>query len=225
MNTLKIFLFDRFKTLSFLTLCIVISIFLLMMRIKLTHSFFLIFLVWNLFLAIVPYSISLYLESRINISKIKLLICSGIWLLFLPNAPYIVTDLIHLQISSSKILLLDAFVILAFAFSGLMLYYLSIIDMLKIFKNRINKRYLNFVLATLFFLSSFGVYLGRFLRYNSWEIIQNPILLFQDIFSILIYPKQHFGAWLFIAGFTVLLMLCYNIFKKLNYFKNDITKN
>lgn len=209
MNTLKIFLFNRFKTLSFLTLCIVFSIVLLMVRIKLTHSLFLIFLVWNLFLAIVPYIISLYLESKQKNSKTRLLVLSGIWLLFLPNAPYIVTDLIHLRMSSGKIIWLDILVISSSAFTGIVLYFSSIQNMLKVYKDFSNKHLKMITLSSLFLATSFGVYLGRFLRYNSWEIIQNPISLTTDILLIIFFPTEHIEAWLFTILFSIFLVVTY----------------
>jgi uncharacterized membrane protein len=60
------------------------------------------------------------------------------------------------------------------------------------------------------------VYLGRFLRYNSWEIISNPQLLISDIFDILISPFHNSEAWLFTLGFGGFLVVGYFVFKNLN---------
>ena len=130
MNTIKTLLFNRFKIISLLSISIALSIVLLMVRMKLTHSFFYLFLVWNLFLAVIPFAISTYLISFPKLKKLGLLIWFSVWLLFLPNAPYIVTDLIHLRLSDTHFIWLDILIVSSFACNGLLLFYLSILDMI-----------------------------------------------------------------------------------------------
>ncbi len=64
-------------------------------------------------------------------------------------------------------------------------------------------------------LTAFGIYMGRFLRYNSWDILQNPIVLFDDILLIIINPIGHFEAWLFTISFTIFLFIGFLLFKVL----------
>jgi uncharacterized membrane protein len=71
--------------------------------------------------------------------------------------------------------------------------------------------------VTILFLCGFGVYLGRFLRYNSWEIISNPQILIADVFNILISPFQNSEAWLFTLGFGGFLVVGYWMFNNLNH--------
>ncbi|MBF4983084.1 DUF1361 domain-containing protein, partial [Nonlabens mediterrranea] len=79
------------------------SIMLLAVRMKITHDFYMLFLVWNLFLALLPYGISLWFETSIASAFSTVIIrwftvpVFIIWLLVLPNAPYIITDLIHIR--------------------------------------------------------------------------------------------------------------------------------
>jgi len=186
-----------------------------MIRLKITHSFFYIFLVWNLFLAVIPFSISSYLKSKKYISIKKLIFGFGNWLLFLPNAPYLVTDLIHLRLSHIYIIWFDAIMILSFAICGLSLFYFSVKDMVQLLRPFLKRKYLNLLLISLCFMTSFGVYIGRFLRYNSWEIISQPLNLLNDIFEIIIFPSQHYGAWLFTFGFGFFLWLGFLMFKYL----------
>ena len=129
MYTIKQFIFNQFKLYYIITISLIFSLFLLMVRIKLNHSFFYLFLVWNLFLAMVPFGITAYLTSKTNIKKINLTLWFVIWLLFLPNAPYIITDLIHLRFGSDSYLWLDILVVTSFACNGLLLFYLSMMDM------------------------------------------------------------------------------------------------
>lgn len=218
MNNIKLFVFHRFKTLSILTISMLFSIILLMIRIKLTHSVFYLFLVWNLFLAVIPYVITTYLVSIPKLNKIWLAFWFGVWLLFLPNAPYIITDLLHLKISNTSLLWLDILIVLSFAGNGILLFFLSLNDMKHILKAYLSVNKLQYLIVILFFLNGFGVYLGRFLRYNSWEILSNPKNLFTDIFNFILKPLQHTEVWLFTLLFGLFLILGFWVF---NNFKNS----
>ena len=216
METLKILIKTRFRTLAIVTVALLFSVILLMVRMKLNKSYFFLFLIWNVFLAIIPYIITMYLNTKPNLSKIKLAFWSLVWLAFLPNAPYIVTDLIHIRLGNNSFLWLDVLVVLSFALSGLLLFFMSIIDMQKLLKSKFKKLPVETVSIVIIFLCGFGVYLGRFLRYNSWEIISQPNYLFEDIVTIIISPFQHFEAWFFTLGFGTFLMIGFWMFKNLN---------
>jgi uncharacterized membrane protein len=83
----------------FLLLNSLFCVALLLLRVYVTGSLFYGFLVWNLFLAAIPYVISTGLSNTVWMKKqsLVLVIILGIWLLFLPNAPYLITDLMHLR--------------------------------------------------------------------------------------------------------------------------------
>jgi len=209
----------RFKTLSLLTLSLSFCIALLVIRMKITQTMYFRFLIWNLFLAIVPYAITTYLVSLKKIRLIKLVVYFIIWLLFLPNAPYIITDLLHLKVSSSSMLWLDVLMISFFAINGLLLFYLSLLDFKAIVEQHLNTTTTHIIIIIVLLLTSFGMYLGRFLRYNSWEILSNINHLFTDIINILLLPKQHYNAWLFTICFGFALNIGYVVFKNI---KTDI---
>ena len=221
METVKKAIQSQFKTLSLVTVALIFSVILLMARIKLNKSFFYLFLIWNVFLAIIPFAITMYLNSKQNISTFKLIVWLIIWLAFLPNAPYIVTDLIHIKTGNNTLLWLDILVVLSFALSGLFLFYLSIIDMQNLVKSKFEKIPIVTLTFGILFLCGFGVYLGRFLRYNSWEIISNPQVLISDVFNILISPFQHYEAWLFTIGFGTFLAVGFWLFRNLNTLENQ----
>jgi len=128
MDRIKHLFFNRFKTFFLISISMLLSIVLLMIRMKLTHSFFYLFLVWNLFLAVIPFAITNYLVSLPKLNKIGFALWFCVWLLFLPNAPYIVTDLMHLRLHRDYFLWLDILVVSSFAFNGLLLFYLSLVD-------------------------------------------------------------------------------------------------
>jgi uncharacterized membrane protein len=195
-----------------------LSIVLLMIRIQLHQSFYLLFLVWNLFLAIIPCAITTGLISTKKINKLTLFFFFGIWLLFLPNAPYIVTDLMHLTRSDQQYLWLDILVIMSFAFNGLILFFLSLSDMEKLLKQHLNSKLLTTLMLSIFGLTAFGIYLGRFLRHNSWEIINNPLNIFTDIFNIIVQPNIE--AWVFTLTFGSFLAISYWMLKGFSNYKN-----
>jgi len=213
MKLLKTAIALKFKSLSLVTLTLIFSSILLMIRIKLNKSYFYLFLIWNIFLALIPYIITIYLITKPKLSKTILLFWFFIWLLFLPNAPYIVTDLIHIRVGNNFMIWLDILVILSFALTGLFLFFLSILDMQKLINSKLNKLPVKSLTLIVIFLCSFGVYLGRFLRYNSWEIISQPKHLFLDIMYIIIKPYQNYEAWLFIFGFGSFLIIGYWLVK------------
>ena len=140
-----------------------------------------------------------------------------VWLLFLPNAPYIVTDLLHLKFGSSQMLWLDVLVVTSFALNGLILFFLSIMDFESILKKHIKSNLVKPALISIFFLTGFGMYLGRFLRFNSWDILQHPQVLINKIIDIIIKPNAHFEAWAFTISFGLFLTLTYYLIKNLRH--------
>ncbi|MDO6598268.1 DUF1361 domain-containing protein [Oceanihabitans sp. 2_MG-2023] len=213
MHNLKSHIFNQYKVISLLSASMLLSIFLLMVRIKITHTYFFIFLVWNLFLAVIPYAITIYLKSREKTNKFQLAIAFSIWLLFLPNAPYIITDLIHLKISENPFFWLDVLLVTSFAYNGLMLFFLSMVDIKKLLQNYFSKNKVSYLMHAILLLTAFGIYLGRFLRYNSWDILQHPSILFKDILHMVIQPNQHLEVWLFTFTFGCFLAISFRMFQ------------
>ena len=207
MQTLKSIYQSHFKSLSFLILALGFSCASLLARIKLNKSIFYLFLVWNIFLALVPYFLTVYLSSKEQLSRFKFLVIGAIWLLFLPNAPYIITDFVHLKVSNSYLWWIDILVLLSFSLTGLYLFYASLHQM-EILINKYFKRIpIKAFRITIFFLCGFGVYLGRFLRFNSWEILSQPQDIIFEILNIIFHPFQHTEAWWFTFGFGVFLFV------------------
>lgn len=213
METLKTLFVSRFKIISLLTVSMTLSIVLLLIRMKLNQSFFFLFLVWNLFLAIIPYAITTYLSTRERLSNWSLLVWFCAWLLFLPNAPYIITDLLHLRMSNQYLMWLDVLLVTSFAYNGLVLFFLSLLDMEVILKSFMSAKKRFYLMLFILFLTGFGIYLGRFLRYNSWEILQDPLALFSDIIDIALHPTLHLQAWVFTLMFGAFLSVGYWMFK------------
>jgi len=113
---------NRLKETIFLLLLSLFCIGALLFRIKITQTGLFLFLIWNLFLAFLPWAFSslVFLKPKFQKSKIIVFIVLFLWLLFFPNAPYIFTDLFHLRRHASIPMWYDLVLILSFAWTGLL---------------------------------------------------------------------------------------------------------
>lgn len=201
---------EKFKHCS-LTLLTSFSLSLIAFRIIVTHSIFYGFLIINLALAAVPYLISEFaLEfPSVQKNKWKLLATSALWLLFLPNAPYILTDFLHFKRESNMPEWFDVLMLATFTCSGLAFGFSSIATMHNLWKNRFGKKISNAFLISICLLCGLGIFLGRFMRYNSWDLLHRPVEIFTDTFFLLGELKT-IG---FSIGYGLFLFLFYNFFR------------
>lgn len=167
------------------------------------------FLNWNLFLACIPWILTICISmfSKIERKKFVMIFMLISWLLFFPNAPYILTDLFHLRVVPSVSVWFDLILILSFAWTGLLAGMLSLFEVEKFIHPLFPKIPRSLIPTVLLFLASFGVYIGRFLRWNSWDIISQPFSIIYDIGDRVINPLAHPRTW----GMTILLGIFLNI--------------
>lgn len=182
---------------------------LLAARFFLTSNFRYSFLIWNLFLAAVPLALSLPLPHIRRPATRTMMLCG--WLLFFPNAPYVLTDLIHLTPHNHGHvpLWLDLIMLLSFAFVSLWLGFQSLSQVQNWLAQRATVKFAWGTSIAVLLLSGFGVYLGRFLRWNTWDILTRPDRLLGDIFERVFMPWNHLTTWAFSFGFGTLLILAY----------------
>jgi uncharacterized membrane protein len=157
-------------------------------RILYTQHISHLFLVWNLFLAWIPLGLAL-LAWRTRHRPFLAAALGFLWLLFLPNAPYLVTDLIHLRPNSTVPMWYDMGMLFSFAFAGLALGLRSLQLMQGIVKERFGALASWIFALTICMISSFGIYIGRFLRWNSWEFLLHPGRLTADVLGHLASPE------------------------------------
>ena len=200
---------------AFSTLCLVLSV----IRVFASATPTFLFLNWNLFLAFIPWALSslLIIYPKLQEKKLAVITLLGTWLLFFPNAPYILTDLFHLKHVVSMPMWFDLLLILSFAWVGLLFGFMSLWDIEKILKQYLIKSRLKGLLryhlwiplfsSVLLFIGSFGIYLGRYLRWNSWDIIAEPFALIYDIGDRFINPFEHPRTW----GVTLFMGLFLNL--------------
>ncbi len=171
------------------------------------------FLNWNLFLAWIPFFISSFLVIFKIRSKLSLVVAITVWILFFPNSPYILTDLFHLRNRNSIPIWYDLVVILSYAWTGLFCGFVSLLDIEKLLSDYCRRSFINIMTISFLFITSFGVYLGRFLRWNSWDILSNPFGLFNDILLRIVYPTNHIQTWGVTVFMGVMLNFMYFIMK------------
>jgi uncharacterized membrane protein len=210
---------ERFKLYALLFASAALGVAMVFVRVHFSGTLSYTFLFWNLFLAVIPFGISSLL-FRLNSAKAKtpalvFYPLAALWLLFFPNAPYVLTDLIHLRPITVP-LWYDLLLLLSFAWTSLMFGFVSLSDMQQLVRQRFNTATGWLFACTALALGSFGIYLGRFLRWNSWDILTEPQKLASDILEPLLNPLDHVGTYGFTVLLTAFLLLAYLM---LQYFR------
>lgn len=180
-----------------------------------TGSMLYLFLVWNIFLAWIPLAVSSLFNKLHCKPKWQQSIIFCIWLAFFPNALYIVTDLVHLEIESNVPKWFDAVLLFSASVAGLMMAFVSLYRAEAFLLHAKLNKFRPVFIFLILFLGSFGVYLGRFLRWNSWDIISNPFQLLLSIGHRIISPFDHLQTWTVTGTLTIFFYLLYISVKKM----------
>lgn len=170
------------------------------------------FLVWNLLLAWLPLMFALLAEDHFHERQRpgwRFYGLGAAWLLFFPNAPYIFTDLVHLTTRFFSHFWVDLAIVLSCAFTGLVLGFVSLYLM-----HAVVTRMLGRVTGWLFVavaagLGSFGIYLGRFLRFNSWDVVAQPGKLAESLGAVATGQTVHPHHLAFLVIFATFLFIAY----------------
>jgi uncharacterized membrane protein len=162
-------------------------------------------LIWNLFLAWIPFAlaVAVYDGWRRKRARVTLVVLGALWLLFFPNAPYIVTDFVHLERTADAPYWYDAVTVSAFAWTGVLLGFASLFLMQTVVRQS-RGVVIGWVFAGVAIaLGSLGIYLGRFLRLNSWDALEHPSVLPRIAHAVARDPFRYGEA----IGVTVLFTL------------------
>jgi uncharacterized membrane protein len=174
------------------------------------------YLLWNIFLAALPFVVSailLFSAKEKRVDK-KILILGGIiWLFLIPNAPYMITDLVHITEGHSTNFFYNAIIFFSSAWVGLLFGLHSFSHIEQIVRMKYSQKKTSRILVLLIFLTSFGICLGRFFRFNSWDMIAQPLSLFKNIFSIFSYPQLYTHVYLLTIAFFIFLLCAYYAWK------------
>ncbi len=222
-----------------LILLSVFSLALSFLRGSFAESSFFFFMIWNLFLAWIPWFISSVFYIVPLRSKLVEVILFVIWLLFFPNAHYMITDLLHVEFPGAVPNWYDLTLLFSYACTGLLYAFVSLnfveVRIMGIPRPKITPRdpssfrglvyptpvrrlIMRLVISFIIYLSCFGIYLGRFLRWNSWDIIMDFQSVFQDSLERILMPFEHGETWAFTFIFGTMINVLYFCFTKLLLF-------
>ncbi|MEI7688823.1 MAG: DUF1361 domain-containing protein [Candidatus Nomurabacteria bacterium] len=189
------------------------------LRVLLFGSTAFLYILWNILLATIPFitsSILLIYTKKENIIKPFFITGFIIWLLFLPNAPYVVTDFIHLGRIHSVPVMFDIFVLFSSAGVSLLMGLYSLSHMEKILLLRFSKKATNLFIAIIILFTSFGIYLGRFLRFNSWDIFTSHSFLMNSVWKIFSQSNNYVNVYGYTLLFFVFIYISFLSFKNSN---------
>lgn len=172
------------------------------------------YLLWNLFLAWVPFVLALCLRNTLRHklwSSWEALSLSVAWLFFLPNSFYMVSDFIHLNEVDPAQALLSSVTFTSFILTGVVLGISSLYLVHLEFLKRLNQRDANVLVGILLLASSVAIYIGRDLRWNTWDVLVNPMGLLFDLSERLLHPSQYGQVLAVVIPFFILLCSMYGI--------------
>lgn len=172
------------------------------------------YLPWNLFLAALPLVFALRLTTVLRVkswSTWEPTIWSLVWLLFLPNSFYMISDFIHLGVVPPSTILYTVVLFTSFIFLGVVLGLCSLCLVHRELVRRISARWSAVLIGLILLGSSFAIYIGRDLRWNSWDVLVSPAGLLFDISDRLLKPEAYPGMFVTVASFFVLLASLYGV--------------
>jgi uncharacterized membrane protein len=178
------------------------------------HSWEFGYLLWNLFLAWLPFLFAIRLVSILRRklwSSWEALAVSALWLIFLPNTFYMVSDFIHLGEVKRVDLLYDSVMFSSFILVAVLLGICSLYPVHMQVRKRLRSYGSTLWVLVILLLIGFAIYLGRDLRWNSWDVLTNPGGLLFDISDRLIHPAAYPQMLLTIVIFTIFMSSVYGI--------------
>lgn len=170
------------------------------------------YLLWNLGLAVLPLVFAARLSHVLRFKRWSAwepIAWSLLWLLFLPNSFYMISDFIHLRDVSEANILYDAVMFTAFICAGVTFGFGSLYLVHHELRRRLRAIPAAGAIAVTLFICSFAIYIGRDLRWNSWDVIANPAGLLFDVSDRLLHPEAYHEMLLTVASFFVLLASLY----------------
>lgn len=186
----------------------VVSVALFFLGALANRSFEFAYLLWNLFLAWLPLVVAwalLWTLRRYRWSSWRPFALTMLWLVLLPNSFYMISDFIHIQDVARNSLLYDVVMFTSFIITGVLVGFCSLYQVHVQLRRRLSLRASSLLVALILFLCSFAIYLGRDLRWNSWDVLVNPAGILFDVSDRLIHAPQHGDMFITTLYFFVLL--------------------
>jgi len=219
---LRLFFLTRFSrtrlsVLQWLLLSCALSCVMVLARVIATGYTTYLWLTWNLFLAYIPLAISYWLSARPSVieRRWKLAVTLFVWLLFVPNAFYIITDLFHLSEHRAAPRWFDLLLIFSFAWNGLLFGVMSVRRIELIINMAVGRDYSLLFTSSVMMLNAWGIYLGRYLRFNSWDLLTQPFTLLGAMLEMLFHPFDNVAAWDMIIFYGAFMTILYMTVRRL----------
>ncbi len=182
------------------------------LRVAATESLRYWFVPENLFLAWVSLGLSLLLVAQLKLRRWlswRNMALTVAWLIFLPNTWYVLTDFIHVYPTGEISELYDIVLMSSLTICGFALGFTSLYMVHKELLKRTSSARAGVLVALVLLISSFGIYLGRDLRWNAWDVVTDPSGLVIDVSDRVIDPLGHPRAFNVTGLFFVLLGTSY----------------
>jgi uncharacterized membrane protein len=183
------------------------------------------FMFWNLFLAWLPVLFAFWLRNRLVTTRWwtwQNLLLTLLWLSFLPNSFYMVSDLIHLENTDEILQLYDVAMMTSLIANGLILGYMSVYVVHQELLKRLKASWAHLLIGLVLLSCGFAIYLGRYLRWNTWDVLINPAALLFDISDRIINPGGYPETFTITLVFFVLIASIYAVgYELVQLFKNN----
>lgn len=170
------------------------------------------FMLWNLALAWVAPLVAWWLVTRLQKSRWltwQNIALTGVWIGFLPNSFYMVSDLIHVQQTGEVSIIFDAVMFTSFIANGFIAGFLGTFLLHKELLKRVSVRRAWVMITSVFALCGYAIYLGRVLRWNTWDALLQPAALLFDVSDNILNPLAHPQAFVVTLSFTLLITSFY----------------
>ena len=187
---------------------------LLMVRILFTRELTYGFFPWNTLLALIPLLFSRKLKQKEEWDMSTFGLLAG-WLLFFPNAPYIITDLFHFSKDLGVPYWFDLVLVVSGTWNGMLLGFISLMQVEQFLHKKLSRNWASIITILCILLCGYGIYLGRYLRYNSWDILTNPIELLSAMANHIFSPFDNTRIWAFTLTFSMMFGIIYSTLKQL----------
>jgi uncharacterized membrane protein len=214
MDILKGF-YDRKKLIKvFMLLCFGAFLLVLLRQFLPTGKSYL-FLLWNLFLALIPLVISTLIAHRHNMpgaGKPNMALSLG-WLVFFPNAPYMLTDYVHVFYGGQAYFTLNLFTWAYIALIAFAAALISLNDISNVLQQHYHYSLVYLVILIICLVTGFGIYLGRDLRFNSWDVLIKPHDILNESINSFRNPYAAFYTWVRASIISLLLFGAYLVLK------------
>ncbi len=170
------------------------------------------FMLWNLLLAWIAPLIAWWLTHRLRKTAWRQwgnIVLTILWLGFLPNSFYMVSDLIHVHQTGEVSIIFDAVMFTSFIFNGFIAGYLGTLLVHQQLNYRMRRRYSFSIITGIFALCGYAIYLGRVLRWNTWDALLHPAGLLFDVSDNILRPLEHPQSFVVTLSFTLLITSFY----------------